>query len=57
MICLDHICLVAGAALELGARENRALSHRDLVVAEGIGAGEQRNTVELHGGSCCEDEW
>lgn len=57
MICLDHICLVAGAALELGARENRALSHRDFVVAEEIGAGEQRNTVELHGGSCCEDEW
>lgn len=48
---------MAGAALELGARENRALSHRDFVVAEEIGAGERRNTVVLHGGSCCEDGW
>lgn len=56
MICLDHICLVAGAARELGARESRALSPRDFVVAEETGAGEQRSTVVLHGGSCCEDE-
>lgn len=49
---------MAGAALEQGARENRALSHRDFVVAEEIGAGEQKNTVDLlQGRSCCEDEW
>lgn len=48
---------MAGAALELGARENRALSHRDFVVAEEIDAGERKNTVDLRGRSCCEDEW